>query len=88
MRHDTELERTEALTWAETIEKKGRDEGIREGIRAGSARTLATQLAKRFGPVSTVVSERLAAASEQELEAWALRVLDATSLRGVFADDP
>lgn len=80
MQHFSEEERGEALTWVQSIEKKGRE--------VGGARLLAAQLERRFGPLTSAVSERLAAASEAELEAWALRLLDATSLDGVFGDGP
>lgn len=76
MQHFSEEERGDALTWAQSIEKKGREEGV--------ARVLRALLERRFGPLLPAVTERLATASEQELEAWALRVLDATTLDDVF----
>lgn len=58
------------------IEAQGRSRGQLELLRA--------QLQKRFGPLPHAVERRLARAEPTELEALALRVLDATRLTDLF----
>ena len=53
--------------------------------RAEGKTTLLTQmLARKFGPLSAEVQERILAASPETLDDWALNLLDATSLQDVF----
>ena len=69
-------------TWFEEATRKG----VRKGRMEGEARLLAKLLERRFGPLPQVVTERLAAASETQLEAWGEAVLAASSLEAVFGD--
>jgi len=62
------------------LNQRARDEGRQEGERT----VLARQLRRRFSTLPPTVRERLAGASEAELEAWADNVLDASSLDEVF----
>ena len=62
--------------WAADYKQKGRQEG--------ETLLLQRQLVRRFGPLPPEVLERIAAASLEEIETWGDRVLDATSLEGVF----
>lgn len=64
--------------------REGKREGRREGKREGKRSLLERQLTHRFGPLSRAVRERLVAASSEQLDAWALRVLDVASLDAVF----
>ncbi|VCU72207.1 hypothetical protein PIGHUM_04304 [Pigmentiphaga humi] len=64
--------------------EEGRKEGRREGLQEGKARLLEQQLVRRFGPLPLAVRERLAGASDGELDSWALNVLDAANLEAVF----
>ena len=66
--------------------ERGREEGLHEGRLEGEARTLVRQLTRRFGELPGWVGERLAQASEAELERWLDAVLDAPSLAQVFAE--
>ncbi len=52
----------------------------------GRAETLLKQLERKFGAVPSATAERIQQASIDELDRWALRVLDATSLDEVLAD--
>jgi len=64
--------------------QKGLQKGVRKGLRAGRHSLLAQQLAHRFGPLPEAVRQRLASASPQELDRWALALLDAPDLPAVF----
>lgn len=65
--------------------QEGRQEGRLEGVVEGGAAVLARQLERRFGPLHETVRERLLAASKEDLERYADRVLDARTLEDVFA---
>ena len=58
--------------------------GIERGLQQGEAALLQRQLARRFGPLSDAVTSRLATASIDQLETWAVKVLDAESLDEVL----
>jgi Domain of unknown function (DUF4351)/Putative transposase, YhgA-like len=68
------------------IKLEGMAEGKAEGRAEGRAELLQRLLERRFGPLPRDVSDRLATASIDELDRWALRVLDARELAFVFAD--
>lgn len=65
---------------------QGREQGREEGRQAGHREALRRLLGARFGELPWQIDERLEAAPVEQLEAWALRVLDAGSLDQVFAD--
>ena len=62
--------------WAEDYKRQGRLEGM----------TLVVErhLTRRFGPLPTEVIARIAAATFEDIENWADRLLDARSLDEVF----
>jgi hypothetical protein len=64
---------------------EGRAQGKAEGKAEGRTELLLRQLQRRFGPLPRDVSDRLTTASIDDLDRWALRVLDAGSLDEVFA---
>jgi predicted transposase/invertase (TIGR01784 family) len=74
-------------------EAKGRDEGRAEGETKGRAEgetkgraeIVGMLLSLRFGPPSEATRARVAAATSAQLEAWAARVLTASSLDEVLA---
>lgn len=78
--------------WAKAYKAEGLLQGIEQGIeqgyvkgmQRGEVRALERQLVKRFGMLPTEISERIAAASPETLDAWLLQVLDATSLDDIF----
>lgn len=59
---------------------KGRTEGRAEGEKT----VLRKQLATRFGPLPRWAEEKLASASEEQLNEWAVWLLSAEHLEGVF----
>ncbi len=74
---------------AEGMEKgmaKGMEKGVAVGVETGGRTLLIRQLKRRFGPLNTDALARLDRASQQELETWADRILDARSLNEVFQD--
>ncbi|MBK8978824.1 MAG: Rpn family recombination-promoting nuclease/putative transposase [Planctomycetes bacterium] len=63
------------------------NQGRTEGRAEGRAEILLEQLTRRFGPPSAELVERVHTADADALRRWATRVLDATSLDDVLADD-
>jgi flagellar biosynthesis/type III secretory pathway protein FliH len=79
-------------TWTEEWKQQGREQGLAQGLERGERRgrhlgqvnLLRRQLDRRFAPLPGWIEERLAQASEAELERWADRVLDSANLDDVF----
>ncbi|MBF8274133.1 MAG: putative transposase [Magnetococcales bacterium] len=55
--------------------------------KKGEAKMLTRQLQRRFGVLPDWACAKIAEADLHALEEWSLRVLDATTLDGVFAED-
>ena len=80
--------------WFEEYEDKGRQEGLQQGEvlgrqqgrQQGEALVLQRLLSKRFGPVPSDITNRIADASVEQIEAWVDRVMDAQLLSDVFVD--
>jgi hypothetical protein len=66
---------------------KLRAEGRAEGRVQGRVEMVLRQLTARFGPLPAELTARVRSASSDALDRWALRILDASSLTEVFADD-
>jgi predicted transposase YdaD len=90
-----ELEEVETMLaervteWTQKWKMEGRKEGRMEGRMEGQAALLARLLAKRFGPqlVDAALWERLHSATPDQLDRWADRILDATSMDEVFTSN-
>jgi hypothetical protein len=67
---------------------EGVKEGTKKGIELGYRAVLRTQLEQRFGALPADAIARLEEADADTLDAWARRVLTATSLAEVFASEP
>lgn len=65
-------------------EQQGEARGKAAGKAEGKAELLTRQLIKRFGPLSIEASQRLQAATADQLDRWADRILDAPTLAAVF----
>ncbi len=63
---------------------EGRVEGIEQGRAEGFRRLLQRQLEARFGMLPEWATQRLASAAEEQLQDWALRLLDARTLEAVL----
>jgi predicted transposase YdaD len=75
------------VTPGQQIFEQGKKEGRQEGRQQGLQELLLRLLRQRFGvEVSTHVEQRVAAASVEQIEAWSMRVLSATTLAEVLAD--
>ena len=87
-----EFEEEKAMRYVTILERmaterglqQGLQQGAQQGLRNGMAQTLRRQLARRFGPLPEWVLAKLAEASQEDLEVWADRILEATSLEAVF----
>ena len=64
--------------------QEGRQEGLQKGRLEGERVLLQKQLERRFGALPPWVSERLAQATPEQLEAWGLDLLDAADLGALF----
>lgn len=67
-------------TWAREHEHKG----IEKGIEKGEALLLQRLLVRRFGPLPGDLMARIGSATQEQIERWSDRVLDAASLEDVF----
>jgi predicted transposase YdaD len=59
-------------------------EGRQEGRQEGEASVLRRLLTLRFGPLPDWAEQQLSQANTEQLETWAIRVLDANSLESVL----
>ena len=66
--------------WAKEYKQEGRKEGKKEG----EALVLQRLLSRRFDPLPPEVLARIAAASEEDINQWVDRILDADCLEDVF----
>jgi hypothetical protein len=86
-----ELEEVETMLAERVTEwtQKWKMEGRKEGRMEGQASLLARLIAKRFGPqlVDAALWERLHSATPDQLDRWADRILDATSMDEVFTSN-
>ncbi|WP_186332188.1 Rpn family recombination-promoting nuclease/putative transposase [Bordetella genomosp. 13] len=60
-------------------------QGIEQGIRTAGMAMLERQLSHRFGPLPPDLQARLASAPAEQIQQWAIAVLDASSPEEVFA---
>ena len=72
----------------ETIAQYLRREGRQEGRQEGERSIVLRMLQRRFGVLPEALRERVEAADSQQLERWSDRLLAASSIDVVFADEP
>jgi hypothetical protein len=65
----------------------GEQQGEEKGIRQGEVKILKRLMSRQYGPLPGWAEERLAKASVDDLEQWADRVLEATSIEEVFGSN-
>ncbi len=88
IRFEAELEQLEAerrMRYVTSIERRGIEKGLQQGLQQEASLLLKKLLNRRFGELPAWVEERLANASREELEYWVERVLEARRLEEVFA---
>ena len=64
--------------------QKGMQKGRQEGMQKGEALALQRLLAKRFGAIPTEIAANIAAAPQEQIQAWFDLAIDATTLDEVF----
>jgi flagellar biosynthesis/type III secretory pathway protein FliH len=64
---------------------KGRVEGLVEGLVEGRVEVLRRLLTRRFGALPTNLDHQLTHATQEQLDVWTDRILDAGSLSDLFA---
>lgn len=84
MRYVTSIERLGLERGIEQGMQQGLKQGLQQGLQQGQAKMLARQLVQRFGDLPGWVEDRLALATEDDLQAWGGAVLSADSLAAVF----
>ena len=77
----------EFLMETQDVVESWRREAIQEGFMQGERAALLRLLRHRFGDqVDTIVEQRVAAASTEQIETWTVRVLTAATLAELFAN--
>jgi len=67
--------------------EQGREEGREQGRKEGEAALMKKQLARRFGPLSPQIEQRLGQANAEQLLDWGERILSAETIDQVFGDE-
>lgn len=75
---------TTLMTLAEQLEDRGEKRGLAKGRVEGARSVLLKQLALKFSAISPELEERIARASEADLEKWSEKILSASSLDELF----
>ncbi|CDM26086.1 Transposase [Castellaniella defragrans 65Phen] len=78
------LEQERKMSYVMIAERRGIAKGLEQGQVKGQADLLLRQIQKRFGAVDAAVEQRIRTAGADDLEAWSLNILDATTLEDVF----
>jgi hypothetical protein len=86
------LERNVTMPYVTSAERFGIEKGLQQGLQQGllqgrqegEAALLQSLLARRFGALPDAFRIRLASATVDQLESWAIKVLDAQSLEEIF----
>lgn len=75
------------MTMAEQLLARGQAKGRAEGRIEGRALALSKQMGLKFGPLSPEHAERIATATEEQLDLYIERILTALTPEAVFRDD-
>jgi predicted transposase YdaD len=72
------------MQYVTTAERIGIQKGRKEGRKEGEAAMLLRQIARKFGPPTETVRERIERADSETLLAWSDRILTAQTLDEVL----
>jgi hypothetical protein len=79
------------MTFAKLLKKsrkealiEGIEQGIEKGRKEGEILVLQRLLTRKFGTLPDYLTGKIAHASQQELESWLDKVIDADNLDGIF----
>jgi len=72
------------MEWTEQWKQQGLQQGRQEGRQEGKILLLQRQLARRFRVMPPWVAAKLEQASSEEIDLWAERILEASSLDELF----
>ena len=72
------------MKYVTSVERLAIERGRKTGKLEGKLETLTRQLTRRFGPLPDWAAEQMKAATADQFDLWADRVLDAASLTDVF----
>ena len=78
------------MSTAQELIDQGVEQGLEKGLREGALKLLKAQLKEKLklSALPADVEQRLAGASDRQLETWGKRVLGAKKLADVFSPDP
>lgn len=71
--------------WKQDLLQQGMQQGKLEGLQQGEVAALKRLLTRRFGALSAKVEAQINQASQQQMEKWFDRGVDATNLAVVFS---
>lgn len=74
------------IEWTKEWKLQGIQEGMQQGMQQGETALFERLLAKRFGSLPDEIRVRIKNTNTEQLEIWAERLLDATTLAAVFEE--
>ena len=84
---DEEKQMRYVSSFERIFSRRGMEKGMEKGIGKGQSQLLRLQIQQRFGALPEDLDARLQGARPEQLQAWALRLLDAASLEDLFRPD-
>ncbi|RCK78694.1 MAG: putative transposase [Candidatus Ozemobacter sibiricus] len=75
------------VEWTRQWRQEGLEEGLEKGLEKGRermAKAILRLIEQKFGPLNEADRRRILEASEEQLDTWADRILDAATLEQIF----
>ncbi len=92
MKNLTNVKEDTAMRYLSSIERfameEGMQQGLTQGLLQGQAKALLRLMTSRFGILPTWVQQRIASATNADLDGWLEAVLSAESIEDVFSSEP
>jgi hypothetical protein len=79
-----QIERKAQMKYVTSVERLAIERGRKKWMAEGKLETLTRLLTRRFGPLPEWAAQQLKAATAEQFDLWADRVLDAASLTDVY----